>query len=143
MTFRRRSTGYSKGYRSGLEEKIADQLKEAGIAVEYEKDKLLYKIPARVHKYTPDWKLPKPGGFFYVETKGLWSVQDRAKVLFCINQIEGLDLRMVFSNQNAKLYKGSPTTYAAYCEKHGIRYANKWIPEDWLEEARQGEQGAA
>jgi hypothetical protein len=50
---------------------------------------------------------------------------------------------MVFSNQNAKLYKGSPTTYAAYCEKHGIRYANKWIPEDWLEEARQGEQGAA
>jgi predicted nuclease of restriction endonuclease-like RecB superfamily len=143
MTFKRRSTGYSKGYRSGLEEKIADQLKNAGIAVEYEKDKLLYKIPSRVHKYTPDWKLPKAGGFFYVETKGLWSVQDRAKILFCINQIKGLDLRMVFSNQNAKLYKGSPTTYAAYCEKHGIRYANKWIPEDWLEEARKGEQGAA
>ena len=75
--------------------------------------------------------------------KGFGQSKIAPKSYFCINQIEGLDLRMVFSNQNAKLYKGSPTSYAAYCEKHGIRYANKWIPEDWLEEARQGEQGAA
>ena len=38
----------------------------------------------------------------------------------------------VFSNMNARLYKNSPTTYAAYCDKHGFTYANKTIPEEWL-----------
>jgi hypothetical protein len=38
------------------------------------------------------------------------------------------------------LYKGSPTTYAAYCARHGFRYANKVIPDDWLEEAREGSE---
>ena len=143
MTFKPRSTGYKLGFRSGLEEKIADQITKAGLQVVYETDKIIYKIPTRDHKYTPDFKLPKPGGFFFCESKGIWNVQDRAKVLLCLKQHPGLDLRMVFSNQNSKLYKGSKTTYAMYCEKHEIKYAHKWIPEAWLEEARQGERGAA
>jgi len=43
----------------------------------------------------------------------------------------------VFSNQNAKLYKGSPTTYGQWCEKHGFAYANKTIPEEWLTEGEK------
>ena len=137
-----RSTAYRLGFRSGLEEKVADQIKKAGLQVTYETDTVIYRIPARDHKYTPDFKLQKPGGgFFYVETKGIWTVQDRAKILLCIEQNPGIDIRMVFSNQNSRLYKGSPTTYAMYCEKNGIKYAHKWIPDDWLDEARQGEQG--
>lgn len=143
MTFKSRSTGYRLGFRSGLEEKVAEQITKAGLKVIYETDKVIYRIPARNHKYTPDFRLPKPGGFFYVETKGIWSVQDRAKCLLCIAQNPGIDLRMVFSNQNSRIYKGSTTTYAMYCEKHGIKYAHKWIPDEWLEEARQGERGVA
>jgi len=45
----------------------------------------------------------------------------------------------VFSNQNAKLYKNSPTTYASYCEKHGFTYANKVIPQEWLEEGKESD----
>ena len=135
---------YRLGFRSGLEKKVSEQILEAGIKLLYETDKIQFTIPARQAKYTPDFKLPKPGGFFFVETKGIWAVQDRQKHILIAQQMPELDIRFVFSNQNARLYKGSPTTYAAYCEKHGFRYANKVIPDEWLEEAKQGEsEGAA
>ena len=62
--------GIKHGYRSGLEDKIAKQIHKAGLAVVYETDKISYLVPERQAKYTPDFKLPKQGGFFYVETKG-------------------------------------------------------------------------
>ena len=102
--------------------------------MEYETDKIQYIWPERTSSYCPDFKLPKPGGFFYVETKGRWTVDDRQKHLLVKEQHPDIDIRFVFSNQNAKLYKGSPTTYAQWCDKFGFRYANKTIPKDWLTE---------
>ena len=132
-----RSVGYRLGFRSGLEDRVSHQITEAGLELLYETDKIGYVVPARDSKYTPDFKLPKKGGFFYIETKGIWTVQDRAKHLLIQKQHPDLDIRFVFSNQNAKLYKGSPTSYASYCEKHNFRYANKVIPEAWLLEAKE------
>lgn len=132
-----RSVGYRLGFRSGLEDRVSKQITEAGLKLLYETDKVNYVVPARDAKYTPDFKLPKKGGFFYIETKGIWTVQDRAKHLLIQKQHPDLDIRFVFSNQNAKLYKGSPTSYASYCEKHNFRYANKVIPEAWLLEAKE------
>ena len=132
-----RSVGYRLGFRSGLEDRVSKQITEAGLKLLYETDKVHYVVPARDARYTPDFKLPKKGGFFYVETKGIWTVQDRAKHLLIQKQHPDLDIRFVFSNQNAKLYKGSPTSYASYCEKHNFRYANKVIPEAWLLEAKE------
>lgn len=144
MNLRTSKAAYRLGFRSGLEKKVSEQILEAGIKLLYETDKIQFTIPARQAKYTPDFKLPKPGGFFFVETKGIWAVQDRQRHILIRQQLPELDIRFVFSNQNARLYKGSPTTYAAYCEKHGFRYANKVIPDEWLEEAKQGEsEGAA
>ena len=134
-----RSVGYRLGFRSGLEDRVSKQITEAGLELLYETDKVNYVVPARDAKYTPDFKLPKKGGFFYVETKGIWTVQDRAKHLLIQKQHPDLDIRFVFSNQNAKLYKGSPTSYASYCEKHNFRYANKVIPEAWLLEAKESD----
>ena len=131
-------SAFRLGYRSGLEKRISDQIVNAGIELLYETDKIHYVIPSRQAKYTPDFKLPKPGGFFFVETKGIWTVQDRAKHILVKQQCPELDIRFVFSNQNARLYKGSPTTYGMYCEKHGFRFASKLIPDDWLEEAKEG-----
>ena len=132
-----RSVGYRLGFRSGLEDRVSHQITEAGLELLYETDKIGYVVPARDSKYTPDFKLPKKGGFFYIETKGIWTVQDRAKHLLIQKQHPDLDIRFVFSNQNAKLYKGSPTTYGAYCEKHNFLYAHKVIPEAWLTEAKE------
>jgi len=126
--------GIKNGYRSGLEDKIAKQIQDAGIELQYETDKVNYLVPERSAKYTPDFKLPKQGGFFYVETKGIWNVADRQKHLLIKKQHPDIDIRFVFSNCRSKLYKGSKTTYAAYCEKHNFVYAHKTIPEEWLHE---------
>ena len=134
---RKPSNGIKHGYRSGLEAKVADQINQAGLPVLFETDKVSYIVPQRGAKYTPDFKLPKKdGGFIFIETKGLWPVQDRQKHILIKDQWPDLDIRFVFSNQRAKLYKGSPTTYSAYCEKHGWRYAHRWIPDDWLAECQ-------
>jgi hypothetical protein len=126
--------GIKHGYRSGLEDKIAKQIHKAGLAVVYETDKISYLVPERQAKYTPDFKLPKQGGFFYVETKGIWDVADRTKHLLIQKQFPDIDIRFVFSNARAKLYKGSKTTYADYCDKHNFIYASKAIPDEWLTE---------
>ena len=131
---RLKEIGIRHGFRSGLEDKIAKQITEAGLKVEYETDRVEYEVPKRKAKYTPDFKLPKQGGFFYVETKGIWDVADRQKHLLIKEQQPDLDIRFVFSNANSKLYKGSKTTYASYCEKQGFMYAHKTIPEEWLTE---------
>ena len=134
----RRNNAIARGYRSGLEDKTAKQIADAGLEVLYETDKILFTWPARPNcRYTPDFKLPKKGGFFYVETKGVWSVEDRQKHHLIREQHPELDIRLVFSNENSKLYKNSPTSYAAYCDKHGFKYANKTIPEEWLNEGKE------
>jgi hypothetical protein len=35
-------------------------------------------------------------------------------------------------NASNKIRKGSDTTYAVWCEKKNIQYANKTIPKSWL-----------
>lgn len=134
------SRGIKYGYRSGLESKISKQIEEAGLEVDYENHKINYTIPARDTHYTPDFRLPKQGGgFFYVETKGRWVTADRHKHLLIKDQHPDIDIRFVFSNANAKLYKGSPTSYGMYCDRHGFRWAHKTIPDDWLHEANEEE----
>ena len=123
------------GYRSGLEEKIAKQIADADLPVHFETDQIAYVWPPRASTYTPDFKIIKQDGSpLFIETKGRWDVSSRQKHLLVREQHPEIDLRFVFSNANAKLYKGSPTTYAQWCEKHGFLYAHKTIPEEWLTE---------
>lgn len=134
-TISRRSHAIAKGYRSGLEEKVSKQIEQAGLPVLYETEKVSYIWPERNSTYTPDFLLHEgTNRQMYIETKGIWTVEDRQKWHLVTQQHPDKDFRLVFYNQNAKLYKGSPTTYAAYCEKHGFTYANKLIPEKWLKE---------
>lgn len=118
-------------YRSGLEVAISAALTAAGVAFLYEQVVIPFNQPAKARKYTPDFVLPNG---IIVETKGLWESDDRQKHLWVREQHPKLDIRLVFSNANAKLYKGSPTTYATFCDKHGIPWANKTIPVSWLTE---------
>ena len=129
---KRRRHAIANGYRSGLEETVSRQIADAGLPVSYETDRIEYVWPERTSKYTPDFKLPKVGGFFFVETKGRWTVEDRNKHLLIRQQHPDIDIRFVFSNQNAPLYKGSPNRYCDWCDKHGFVYANKTIPPEWL-----------
>lgn len=106
--------------------------------VHYELDTIRYVWPSRESTYRPDFRIPgKDGSIIYIETKGRWLVEDRQKHLLIREQHPDIDIRFVFSNANARLYKGSPTTYAMWCDKFGFQYANKTIPESWLEEWKQ------
>jgi len=126
-----RETALKNGYRSGLEEVNAEYLKECGVKVQYEEHKVHFMYPPRDAKYTPDWVLPNG---IVVETKGRFMVADRKKHLIIKTQHPELDIRFVFSNPKSKISKGSKTTYAMWCEKHGFAYDKQLIPEEWMKE---------
>lgn len=124
------SKGLKYGYRSGLEEKISDQLKSLGIPIQYESFKIQYEVH-ETRSYTPDWKLPNG---IIIESKGRFLLEDRKKHLLIKKQYPDLDIRFVFSNSKAKIRKGSPTSYGDWCSKNGFLYADKLIPEEWIKE---------
>jgi Phage endonuclease I len=123
----------ARGYRSGLEVKVAKQLEDAGVPFQYEKLKVHYTVPERQAYYLADYVLDNG---IIVETKGKFEVGDRQKHLLIKKQHPELDIRFVFSNSNAPIYKGSPTSYAQWCKSHGFLYADKTIPEEWIKEAK-------
>lgn len=83
--------------------------------------------------YTPDFVLANG---IIVETKGRFITSDRQKHLMIKEQHPDLDIRFVFSNPNSKLYKGSKTTYADWCDKHGFKWAKEEIPLEWIKERK-------
>lgn len=133
-----RRGGWSKHvdatYRSGLEDKVAEQLRDAEIDADYEKYQISYEIPATSHHYTPDFVLPNG---IIIETKGIFDVDDRKKHLLIQAQYPKLDIRFVFSSSKARIYKGSKTTYADWCSKYGFKYADHYIPDKWLRESKK------
>lgn len=130
-TTRKSAMGASKklGFRSGIEVKVAKQLEEAGIKVEYETTKIRYVQPETKHVYTPDFVLPNG---IIVETKGRFVAADRKKHLLIKQQHPDLDIRFVFQRSQNTINKGSKTTYADWATKHGFKYADKEIPDEWL-----------
>lgn len=126
-----RSQHLKAKYRSGLEDRNAAHLQALGVVVKYETLRIRYAVPQTFHTYTPDF--PLPNGII-AETKGIWDAQDRAKHLFVKVQYPELDIRLVFTRAHAPIYKGSPTTYADWADKHGIKWAEKLIPAAWLKE---------
>jgi len=119
------------GFRSGLEERVAEQLDKAGIDYTYEQVKLNYIKPASKHVYTPDFVLSNG---IVIETKGRFLLADRQKHILVKKHNPTLDIRFVFSNSNARISKTSSTTYAQWCKKNGFKYADKTIPKEWLDE---------
>lgn len=121
----------AEGYRSGLEVRVANQLKEAGVAFEYEPFRIPFTQPSKPRHYTPDVVLHNG---IVVETKGRFLTADRAKHKMIQEQHPGLDLRFVFSNPNTRISKQSKTTYAMWADTHGFKYARGDIPAEWTAE---------
>lgn len=129
MALSQRAVGIKHGWRSGLEERVAKDLAERGIGYRYEEITGEYLVPARVSRYTPDFVL---WNGIVIETKGRWVTSDRKKIRLIRTQFPDLDFRMVFSNSRSRISKQSKTTYADFCKKLGIPFADKLIPEEWL-----------
>ena len=118
------------GYRSGLEHKISSYLKEKKCQYTYESIKIEWEDLA-YRTYTPDFILYNG---IIIETKGRFLAADRRKHLAIKKQHPKLDIRFVFTNSSSKLSKGAKSSYAQWCIRHGFRYYDRIIPEDWLKE---------
>ena len=135
-----KQVGLKHGFRSGLEERFAAELKASGVDFAFEQTKIEYIKPQRTSKYTPDFVVrsrsdgtPRSHPLI-IETKGRFLVADRSKHLLVKRQHPELDIRFIFSNPNQKISKQSKTTYATWCEKHNFLYAKEHIPPEWLKE---------
>lgn len=124
--------GIQAGYRSGLEEDTAAYLKKKKVKFTYEKEKIKW-VDLKIRTYTPDFVL---GNGIIVETKGRFISVDRRKHKEIKKQFPELDIRFVFANSRAKLYKGAKSSYGDWCKKHGFKYADKTIPKEWLKEVK-------
>lgn len=126
--------GLKHGYRSGLEEDVAEQLLGYyGEEVPYEDPSSIieYTPPTKKRRYTPDFTLPNG---IIVETKGRFVTADRLKHIYIKAEHPEKDIRFVFSNSRSKISKTSKTTYADWCRKNGFQFADKSVPEEWLKE---------
>ena len=112
-------------YRSKFEQSVAENLERRGCNFEYESIKVEYTLNC---KYTPDFILPNG---IIVETKGRLTKADARKHRAIKKQHPELDIRFVFIRAQNKIYKGSKTTYASWCERHGFQWAEGSIPTDW------------
>ena len=120
-------------FRSGLEKRTADFLNKRKVKFRYEEVKLKWQ-DLRMRTYTPDFVLSNG---IIIETKGRFISSDRTKHLFVKSQHPDLDIRFVFSNPKAKLYKGAKSSYGDWCDKHGFKYAKETIPIEWLKEKKK------
>lgn len=102
-----------------------------GVEPAYEAEYVEYQQPASTHRYTPDFKLPNG---IYIETKGRFLDSDRMKHLHVKASRPDLDIRFVFMRSSTPIRKGSPTTYAMWCKRHGFKYADKRVPQEWIDE---------
>ena len=120
----------SRMYRSGLEVEAAAYLKDRQKKVAYEELKIEWE-DLKYRTYTPDFELDNG---IIIETKGRFMAADRRKHIAIKKQHPKLDIRFVFTNSKSKLSKGAKSSYADWCIKHGFRYYDRIIPEDWLKE---------
>ena len=130
MNYTKFSHARKYGYRSGLEKKLADELKVSKVKFSYESLKIEWEDLA-YRTYTPDFVL---NNGIIIESKGMFTAADRRKHLAIKRQHPKLDIRFVFENSRRKLRKGAKSTYGEWCYKYGLLYSNRVIPEDWVKE---------
>lgn len=118
-------------YRSGFEERIAQDLQSREVPMKYETLTIEYEVPVTIHKYTPDFLLEND---IIIEAKGRLPLEDRKKLLFVKRFNPTLDIRILFQNARVKLYKGSRTTYGDWATKNGFKWAEGMVPQEWIDE---------
>jgi len=118
-----------KKFRSGFEKSIALTLTEAGVEYEFETVNVPYKLE---HTYIPDFILPNG---ILIECKGYLRSDDRQKHLAVQEQHPGLDIRFVFMAPNGVVGGAKKLTCAKWAERHGFKWAKRWIPKDWMRES--------
>lgn len=118
-------------FKSKFEKVVSDFL---GIGGEYEVDTIPFIQPEAKRKYKPDFRIAEN---IYIECKGIFSVEDRKKMLWVKEQHPDKTFYLLFYNAHQRLRKGSKTTYAQWAEDNGFEWADwfksgRKVPDEWL-----------
>lgn len=111
-----------KKTRNKFETRIESQLRRAGVSFKYESIKIPY-ILAR--HYIPDFIIDTPSGKIYLECKGYFRPEHKAKMAAVRKQHPEKDIRLLFYSKSKANEK--------WALKHGFKFAYWEIPQDWLE----------
>jgi predicted nuclease of restriction endonuclease-like RecB superfamily len=119
-------------FKSKFEQTVATELQELLGNIDYEPDKIHFVQPAKKRFYLPDFKLRKDT---YIECKGKWTADDRAKHVWIREQHPEITVYMLFQNANVRLTKRSKTTYGDWATKNNMVWADyrQGIPKEWYE----------
>lgn len=111
-----------KKVRNPFEQKLAKQLSRAKVKFEYETEKLPYVVAGH---YIPDFIIETIHGKIYIEAKGYFRREAKAKMVAVKRQYPNLDIRIIFYKPNK--------AYARWALKHKFPYSFETIPESWLQ----------
>jgi len=150
--------------KSKSEKRVREQLESSGLDFGYECEKFEYPVRIRlplvsvnsakdihnpslwrrmtgnfheIHTYTPDFFVKtKSGKTVIIEVKGEFNASDREKIRIMkkVYFDKGLDFRMIFDRSKSKFSKTNSKTYGEFCDQYKILYADKEIPNEWLNE---------
>lgn len=109
--------------------KLLNKYKPKTTTLAYETERLPFTL---TRYYVPDFIVTlKSGTKRYIEAKGYFRSDDRTKLLAVQRGHPGIDLRLVFSQDN-RLRKGSKSKYSDWARKNGFPYSIGSIPREWL-----------
>ena len=121
----------NKEHRSGLEDKVQDALLAQGFSPAYEDQSFSYVLH---RKYKPDFRIDD----VHIEVKGWWPPAERTKFLAVVINNPELRIFVALQRPHQTLSKTSKTSYAKWCNKHGIAWCPIPIPKDFLDQWLDG-----
>ena len=115
-------------FKSGFERTVAANLNARGADFVYEGLEFPYILTGTYH---PDIQLVRNG--IVIELKGILDRESKRKMAAVRKQYPDLDIRFLFMDANKKI-PGSKQTHAQWAEKNGFRWAEREVPQEWLDE---------
>lgn len=109
-----------------FERRILDQLEGTRLEFSYETEKIPYILS---RNYIPDFVIKtKSGKKLYIEAKGYFRPEHKAKMVAVKKLYPDMDIRILFYAPNKK--------YQKWAEKNNFPYAFGEIPEEWISDAK-------
>jgi len=114
-------------FKSGFERTVAANLAARGAGFVYEGLEFPYTLNGVYH---PDIQLENG---IVVELKGLLDRESKRKMAAIRKQYPDLDIRFLFMSADKKI-PGSKQTHGQWATKNGFKWAEREIPQEWLDE---------
>lgn len=116
-------------WRSESEARVAAALTGTGAVYEA----VRFQYPSKVRTYLPDFILPNG---IIIEVKGWFTPADRAKLKAVRAEHPDLDIRLVLDTPHQWTTKKKTMTNAQWCGINGFPWAEKTVPQAWIDEPR-------